>query len=365
MDHLVSFRNSTPIEVPYVCHSMFEGSWHDYPERRGWDRKMLLQGNFEGKTLAETRSFLQEWMYFGLLFHIFDQPGMSFNPQDFLRQTSHGLIITTQKLPEYAEKWYFRPRFGLHGGRSIAQKQETFNHAYTCLKELHRFVSRFCGKDSNSGRFAPPATFWPLTPEISLSIIALADSITKLGFESTGISFNLDWGISSLLYDRMVASRWCRNVVKALTTTQQVHLLYSAETLAPPDLPMNHVCGEGLFCTADQVENDSYETQHTQIECRCGFEGPSVEAIVAILESGDIPVIKCEDQVNGLDIRVVPQKSVSLGSNYVAISHICEQRSHALSLLWLLLTILKGLMGLEIQGKIHYQFVNSVVFSNL
>lgn len=325
MAHLASFRGSLPIKAPYVCQQMFRGSFFDYPERRGWDKDKLYLGDFSGKTLEETQGFLQEWLYFGPLFHILDSPGMSFNPRDFIYQTEDGKEwITTETLPKYMEQWYFQPQFEYRGGRSLEQRQQTYRHVYSCLKEMHRYVLRFCGIDSNSGKYYPPATFWPLTSELSLSILVLADSLTKAGFEASGISFNLDWGTSGLLVERMIGSGWCPHVINTFTTSQQVHLHYSAETLGPPYKEKNHINCNEFTCTTDQIEEKSYITEHTEEGCQCEFKGPRINEVVEALGSGCIPLVECHETDNSLEVRIVKRTATSAHRNYVAISHVCK-----------------------------------------
>ncbi|MCJ1306684.1 hypothetical protein MMC25_000327 [Agyrium rufum] len=270
MEHLVSFGRSTLIQVPYVCQRTFSGSIFDYPERQGWRREALYKGDFEGHTLEETRGLLQEWLFFGPLFHAFDTPGMNFCADDFIRRDGEGQVwITTEKLPVYAKKWFF-PSDGPHYTRTMRPEQERqadFQHLYPALREIHRFVLRYCGMNANNGRLYPKPSFWPLTPELSLSIIALCDSITHMGFEGTDMSFNLTWGLSGLLYHRMIASGWCPNALSRFTTSQSIGLFYSAETLGNPPLIQDHSkCNEWL-CKLDQVDEVTYKTQHVIKDC--------------------------------------------------------------------------------------------------
>lgn len=325
MDHLASFGGSTPIKVPYVCLQVFEGSFSDYPERRGWDKEKLYLGDFDGKTFEDTRSFLQEWLYFGPLFHIFDAPGIEFNYQDFIYKTEDGQEwITTTKLPAYIAKWYFQPRVEYMGGRSAEQRKQTFTHVYSCLKEMHRFVLRFCDRDSYSGKYHPPTRFRPLTPELSLSIIVLADSLTKAGFEATNHAFNLDWGVSGLLVNDMTAMGWCPHVIGTLTTTQQVHLLYSASTLGPPYLQGDHTGCNEFICKINQIDPRTYKSEHATEGCKCDFKGPDVNEVIEALRSGHIPQIEVHEQGHDIEVRVVKQSNTNSRQNYVAISHICK-----------------------------------------
>lgn len=324
MAHLASFGRSPAIKAPYVCQQMFHGSIFDYPERRGWDKEKLYLGDFEGRTLEETRGFLQEWLYFGPLVHILDIPGMSFNPRDFIYHEDGKQWITTKKLPEYMKRWYFQPEFGHMGGRSLQQRQETFQQALSGLQTIHRYVLRYCGKDSNRGIFYPPTTFWPLSPELSLSIIALTDSLTKAGFEATNMSFNLHWGVSGFLVDRMVDSGWCPNLISTLTTAQQIHLHYSAYTLGAPDRRNNHGNCDELVCKVDQIDEKTYKTEHTIENCKCDFKGPLISEVVEILKNGDVPLVECYESGDNFEVRVVEQTATSPSRSYVAISHVCK-----------------------------------------
>lgn len=322
----MAFGRSAPIQVPYVCHRTFSGSILDYPERQGWDRNALYKGDFTSHGFEETRALLQEWLFFGPLFHIFDVPGIDFDVEDFIRRDEHRETwVTTAKLPLYAQKWYFRLGLEQHqGGRTVEQKKADFQHINKCLRMIHRFVLRYCGKDSQNGKLYPPSTFWPLSPEISLSIIVLADSITKIGFEGTGMSFNLDWGWSGLLYKRMAAAGWCPNLLSILTMTQEVGLMYSAESLGMPLVKKDHSNCDELVCKTDRVDEKTYETQHVIEGCGCKFEGPRTDDVVKILDRGGIPVVKCHGKGDALEVHVFEHMTDENDGKYVAISHVCK-----------------------------------------
>ncbi|MCJ1306683.1 hypothetical protein MMC25_000326 [Agyrium rufum] len=103
MNHLADFGASEGIEVPYVCSEMYDGEdFYSYPQRKGWDIASLSNGDLKGKSPDDAASFLQAWMYFGLLSYVLRPTVKSFDPKDFIQQTASGCrVVTTKKLGRY------------------------------------------------------------------------------------------------------------------------------------------------------------------------------------------------------------------------------------------------------------------------
>lgn len=109
MNHLHWLKCSTYpiIQVPCLSLEQYDGeAFRSYPCRMGWDKSLLIQGNFTEKPLDETVTMLQTWLYFGLLHEILAVPLST----EFLQQTPSGQIITTSNLPGYMHSWKTRFR---------------------------------------------------------------------------------------------------------------------------------------------------------------------------------------------------------------------------------------------------------------
>ncbi|MCJ1226899.1 hypothetical protein MMC12_003554 [Toensbergia leucococca] len=187
MDHLPSRGLSAPIEVPYLCLRAYDsGPPASFPERNGWDKEKVFRGDFGGRPIAETTSLLQFWMYFGHLFEVLDVLGAHFDPWHFIQTLQDGKrLITTPKLGTYVLSCCKR-----ECNYDREQKSTRSNAINNCFKDVHRFVMRYCCRES--WRYHAQPDGWPLSPEVSFSIIVLADSLMKAGFEITGQAFSLN-----------------------------------------------------------------------------------------------------------------------------------------------------------------------------
>jgi hypothetical protein len=147
MDHLPSFGASAPIEVPCICTEMYDGgSFANYLERKGWDRRTLYREELEARSPEETTSILQAWMYSGLLYQVFQPVSAAFDPDDFIFLGNGGKRkITTEKLLDYVLKWYLS-----ESESPIEQRQAWFEELDKCFKELLPFVLRYCCLESPS-----------------------------------------------------------------------------------------------------------------------------------------------------------------------------------------------------------------------
>ena len=320
MDHLPSFCASDTISVPYISTEPYDGlSFDKYPERKGLDKGKLLRGELDGYPPGFVASFLQTWMYFGLLSAVLDVPGANYNPEDFISEDNlRRRLVTTRKLRGYVIAWYFRENDG-----SLEDRSRRFSNMQGCFIELKPFVYRYCS--ANASQYYKAPSYWPLTPEISLSIMVLADSLMRAGWLITQKPFNHDWGVSSLLVNRMKDLGWCLNTISILKTAQQVHMLYYASTLGRPLMASkNHSDCNDFSCKADQVDIHSYRTKHRS-QCRdCKFLGPPKDKVLEILNNGSIPLVMLQEINGELQIDVISQAECPHPPEYVAISHVCE-----------------------------------------
>ena len=228
MGHLPNFGASETVEVPYTCTEMYNGGdFHGYPERQKWDLQHLHQGKLDGRSLRDAASFLQAFLYFGLLCHIFQTLGDLFDPSHFIRENESGnIVVTTRALGQYVLKW----------------------------RE------------------------WEMQRS-ALSIVVLGDSLVKASWEILGHGFDIDWGYSSMLVKRMKAAGWCMTAIHTLTKGQQIHNLYYASTLGPPMVRRDHrECSE-LICTWEHIKEETFKTQHrptiAKVVCSLGPPEPS------------------------------------------------------------------------------------------
>ena len=290
------------------------GEWTSYPERQGWDKEKIYRGDFTGRTFQETSALFQSWLYFGVLSEVLAVPGADFDPWDFIRTLPDGRqAITSEKLVDYLRRWRDR-----EAGWSAEQKRERYHTVDACLRETKRFTNRYCHLLWRPSSEEP--TFWPVSGELALSIIILADTLSRAVPKILNGRAFTTWGPSLLLYRQMMQAGWCANVIGSVASPTQLQLQYYTSTLGKPLGHGDHTECKVLKCKRNVFDENNYSVKHVPGCVRCEFKGPSMHQIIEILKQGHIPVVTCQ-MVNG-----VLQVEVREGhaGDYVALSHVCK-----------------------------------------
>jgi len=328
MDHLPDHGASEPIEVPFPG-KMYDGQDFDgYPSREGWDSEKLQDGNLDGRTAEDAAAFLQAWLYFGLLSHIFRPLGSNFNPNDFTKNRSSGEpLITTVSLSRYLKAWNWWELSQTHQfDRSEQQRVQKFQGLKLFFGGYRRLTWRYCQRHDSSQHQADPQK-WPLSPEVALSILILADTLALACFEFGRVPLDIDWGASPFLVNRMKESGWCMTAIQPLTQGQQLDGLYYASTLGPPPFRKLHDGCDEKVCKQEQIRIDSDTPRH-----RSGCSGcpgcPIVEdakpRIIEIIKAEQTPLVGCKDLDVSADLEIIKARTDEHVVDYVAISHVCE-----------------------------------------
>ena len=98
MDHLELPRNPKhlPISIPFVARESYDGGeFESYPQRKGWTDAEVAGSDGCTKPKDERASFIQTWLFFGLLSTIF---GSNFEQEDWIARTDpdHPVITNTK-----------------------------------------------------------------------------------------------------------------------------------------------------------------------------------------------------------------------------------------------------------------------------
>lgn len=322
MDHLPHLNPSHTIEVPCIVKEVYDGQdFCTYPARKGWSMQSLLEGNLDTRTPEETAAFLQTWLFFGLLMEVIPIP---VKMDDYIQVESGRSHITTKHLAQHIGDWQQHVQ-----GSSLEQRRAEHAKINKCFETIFQIIQDYCSHNpleqkSWTPRFADSRSLWPLSPEIALSIMVLADSLSRATFKIYEISVTYSsWGSSELLISRMLDGGWCPNVMAILTSTSQTQMLYYASTLGCPRLRKDHSRCAKLTCAADIVLGDSYQTKHVDEFCSCAFVEAPIREISDLIQAGNIPLLIYSDSSDILSLKVQKQEDInSIG--YVAISHVCK-----------------------------------------
>lgn len=339
MDHLPTPRipKYPPLQIPCLARSGFtcknQPPFSQYPYADGWDLRGLEDGDFrQNKTIDQSRSFLQEWLYFRLMAAVFDVVGIDVDMDDFCRRVNGDLVIDSTNLIRYLSEFELRFR-----EMELNKQVEAMRKLQNDLKLAHRFVSRNCSMTSDPRHRSES---WPLDDETSLALIILGSSLTwavrhivsvlpdrtkaMLIIRESLVDY-ASWGISRYLYDRMIHDNWCPHRMARLVSGQaSVMGMYFASLLNMPPEKIIHAECRPRECHHMQVKMDNYQTQHLHKPPECLRIVPNASKILQALERGTIPLLKIgepdtDDQSGAVKVEIVPFES---NMAFVAISHV-------------------------------------------
>ena len=319
MDHLLDHATDEMVTIPYRCKEMYDGGDFDtYPSRAGWELAALRRGDFQDKSKEDAIGFLQSWLYYGILWEYFG--GFAdFTLTKFVRQTEYEKkVVSTQNLAQYIVRWSH-----LEEARSVEQRHAGFVKTLTRL----RFVYDLAITLSNGfptitlDKYKRPP--WQLPDDISLSIQVLADTLQHAGFKIYKERYNLDWGYSPLLKQKMLTDGWCPRAVSTCLFGQHIHILCYASTVRPPSLAKNHrECSE-MRCEWEHIPMNSYKTKHRP-SCSgdCRWDGPNEDELIKIYRDKKSPLLRLYKE----SVQVV---GTDYSDGYIALSHVCKYHIHA------------------------------------
>lgn len=327
MDHVRLPENPVgpSIEVPYLCAEEYPGiSFQNYPAFKRWTSADIFfrpqwtreppfgdDETLNRRPIEEATSFLQSWLFFGLLASII---GPNMIAQDFISEDASGkAVITTRKLPEYIKGLEERDK-----DLSDGQKKWRRDNADLCITAAHQVFS-----------YVSEST--TIDPAVMLSIGALGDYLTivrnSLYCDHPRRMLSIDWmGPSSskgltgdIIGARMIQDGWCKSQVRRAFRLSPSGR-YSVAHLARPDPETTHERCSLWECKAYKMPWETYKTVHVSKSCSCPFLYANSEQLYTILKAGKIPVIPsfCSFQ-SGSSIEV---REAERGSQYVAISHV-------------------------------------------
>ena len=150
MDHVRLPKDPVgpPIEVPYLCAEEYPRvPFQAYPALKKWTLADIFfrpqrtreapfgdDQTFDRRPIEEATSFLQSWLFFGLVTTIL---GPIVSVRDFIAENASGTaVITTRKLPEYIRALEDRDK-------DLIDVQMTFrrDNADQCITMAHKVFS--------------------------------------------------------------------------------------------------------------------------------------------------------------------------------------------------------------------------------
>lgn len=294
------------VQVPFLCQYEYDQTceFTEFPDQKGFDKNKFLSLDYAQRPPDETASFLQTWLYFGLLSRALRIP---LSTEDFVdRSTTPPTITTRKNLPIYLGQWDKKVRHK-YLEEMEADLGEARSHVLAVLK-----AGSSC----------------PLPAEIVLSIMILGATLTTAidlkveRFPPRNETIITNWGMSPLVTERLLRSGWCINDVHRLCNTVSAPTALIASNIVRQEVvpKETHNACSPEACIARNINEATYETKHVESGCQCNSITAPIEGVKEILEKGDIPVILVKVDANGevLGLEAVPNRK----TKFVAISHV-------------------------------------------
>ncbi|KAL2794002.1 hypothetical protein BJX66DRAFT_304938 [Aspergillus keveii] len=374
MDHVESVPDSPYPPLKILCLSSEpydELDFLTYPERSGWDIDRLFAGDFSEHSAEETATFLQNWLYFGVLWEVFCHisKGAKSNYVQPQEGTEHGIITVASLDEQILELSSFIALYV--GSSNLAAKHGIGHRIETSL----RTVSRFCRIATCEGDPRPGFATWPLSPEIDLSVRTLSQRLAW-SFATNGVNMVLGSSTGSLQFPcawlplaGMNDSGWCPSEVSMVGetfTSASAH--YVSQMERPPAASQRkHPDCTSKLCLARQLNEETYRTAHTSDECDCQHYGPVMDEVVSIIEAGGVPLLSITPIKKEPFLKVEVEKYTE-GKKYIAFSHVWSDglgNPTANTLPHCQLSRLRDLLDGLVSGISSLDLVNRLAFKEL
>ncbi|KAH8703260.1 hypothetical protein BGW36DRAFT_333941 [Talaromyces proteolyticus] len=353
MDHLPLPEGAKHfIVAPYEAP---EKEWYDglgfldFPERRGWSEKQLLDANNAGVDAQgllkrsdplKIEQFFQTWLFFGLVIDVLAIGGITVTTEDFLKPKGlqKARIVDTTKLPALLTQW--RKTIEEAEKPLVFKIFTTWDKLNEKFERAKAILNHFCvtGDDIS---ISCQNNHWPVRDEISTTMIALAFSLRKVAI--TACNERVDqaraWpGARSKILTKRLEYKWCLADVNTALKELSVDGHYYVASSPSPGvdyLDHHHNClpqrclnlvDEDLYLTCHA--GPPWHKQHCKTEIEYGGHlGDDmtsknwVDAVCRVIDKGALPVAlwkKDDRQLWSSEYHLSQQQNIP----YIAISHV-------------------------------------------
>lgn len=328
MEHLPTRTgnpNSVFPPIPHLCSERYDGGpFLEYPRRQGlprlevdWLGSLSLVNQWYLKAIppAESESFLQNWLFFGLLHEIL---GDSYCHEDFVTTAEDDkgkrTIITTAVLVSRLEKWEKTIR------QDEGPRMAVYEHVAQCLELAYACLKVCCPAFDNDLKFH-------LASVAEILAWAASKACNVAWTESPRRSqIPLIWGdpidedfVRLILLER---SNCCRGQMKMLRETfrSPQALAFVASCFQDDTDRSQHASCDEICCRAGNSAGDL--PHHVNDSCKCQPIHVDEAELVACLEKENcLPLLRLREEQDSDEITVEVVESTK-DTRYVALSHV-------------------------------------------
>nr|POE53612.1 hypothetical protein CFP56_28834 [Quercus suber] len=329
MDHLLLPKDAIPPRprVPYICGDPYdELDFLDFPNRAGGMWHQILSAadspRFWLRELNEPiddkhlESFLQRWIFFGLL-HELLSPYDLYDADDYLGNDEQGQFVHTRNLASTLDKWCN------HARTLDGHAQETIKLRLTsCMRIAYEALLCLRADSSDKARGHPG-----FSRPVRTSILSICETISNAADLTLDVLPDVDWlyfsAFATFSEDEKANMRqngWCPSLIASEEKRYTTIALYVYLQHLRQPLEMDHSECTDDRCTKIQIDAETYSPRHVEDSCRCKVIGPQLSAVASCLDDGAFPVLGvCGDTANDLALNVLQYRE---GVAYVALSHV-------------------------------------------
>jgi len=336
-------ESNTP-RTPYVCRERYDGGpWKSYPLRKGRPELELIDGvKFDQSKiirslevnpipLAEQETFLQTWLYFGLIAEFLganseDLEDVSLGVEG--KAETLGFIYDTILVQEYESTYIVLNQDSLQTlldrtMSRIPQEVEPQKARYLslgrCLMHTGAILNTLPKDFRHTIRFSIAAIGEMFTYIVVSGLhrlkLPLNDAISAPRFWSSDYFNNNMKGC-------MIENGWCpSDITRCEVNFRSLQSLSIVQTMDRSLPARDHTNCTFASCNAHQIDLGKYTASHREENCQCGEElSVHCDAITKILSRGDqIPLLRIAGGLQNMTVELVDSTP---NSKYTAISHV-------------------------------------------
>ncbi len=315
-------------------------SFHAFPSHMGWyidDNYKLHPRTARGESSEPWASFLQSWLFFGLIFTLVRTNTELLTYDDLVQDQS----VDTKNLRQALEKWAAWEKANKSGIEfRMIWVEMVLDKARQVVRNNCALINGQTGYSDQDGSVDHMSDVLALSlmtlgetlSAVKAKIMADVDGAYLKGWHSDDDS---GWGPPKYVFDRMADEGWCRRAIHLLRgqlRSNAILLLaaYNSQKGSPSVNKEDHVakkCTEDVCNVKSESETGRYVSRHApgckDPACAKAMVGPTekqMDAIGDMLDNGSIPLMRFSEGV-GEDIALEPF-DWTRGTEFVAISHV-------------------------------------------
>lgn len=334
-------------KIPFYDTYRYDGGyWSTFPRRfrestqsipkpeNEDDIRLLYRILLKSLSHLEFKSFVQAWLFFGL---VSEMTGGNYLDD----VTVEGLSPTIQPGAVIEDIYKGMTLREVHGTQfhvtsaGLLQRMErawsplpgTINYILRRVLNMQRFLSQaFIMFNCLEEEFVQDLRY-SIGATLELISRATFIALRRLGLpqvqQLVPFNWSKDYYLMASVQNRMLSNGWCisdlTRIKEKFKSLQTLHFLSHLDRSRPERVPGHRMCSQ-TECHAYQIDMSEYEVGHVQNDCSCQPIGVDDEKVVDILNDGEkFPVLKVVGSEDNLKVEV---SEVSPDTPYIAISHV-------------------------------------------